>query len=397
MAPSQDFLKVQAQQAAESQRELLLHLSHTIHANPELAFKEYKAAALLTDTLEQHGFTVERGSGGLETAFTATYQKRPGGPTIALLCEYDALPEIGHACGHNIIGTVPIGVGLILRPWLEEFAGTLKIIGTPAEENGGGKIKMLRAGVFDGVDVAMMVHPSTRHMTLRGSLAFHSLTCEFFGKAAHAASAPHQGINALDAIIMTFNNINALRQHVREDVRIHGIITDGGVAANIIPDYTRARFIVRAQEVGHLDVVTDKVINCARGAALATGAEVKIDRRQGYANMVPNQVLAEVYADNLQDMGVTVEVPDPREPMGSTDMGNVSQAIPSIHPYVAIAPRGVAGHSVEMRQAACSPQGDAGLLLSVKAMAMTVIDLFAQPELVTRAQEEFRRTVASKS
>lgn len=396
MTSSSTVLKSQVQQATESLRELLLDISHTIHANPELAFKEYKAAALLTETLEQHGFSVERGSGGLETAFAATYQKCAGGPTIALLCEYDALPEIGHACGHNIIATAPIGIGLVLRPLLEQFPGTLKIIGTPAEEYGGGKIKMLRAGVFEDIDVAMMIHPSTRHMTLRGSLAFNSLTFEFHGKAAHAAAAPHQGINALDAIIITFNNINALRQQVKEDVRIHGIISDGGVAPNVIPDYTRARFIVRAKAVGYLDTVTEKVIDCARGAALATGAELKVDSRKGYANMVQNRILADLYTGNVQTMGITMEEPDPHDPMGSTDMGNVSQVIPSIHPYVAIAPRGVVGHSVEMRDAACSPQGDEGLMLSVKAMAMTVIDLLVQPELVGHAREEFRQTVAPR-
>jgi amidohydrolase len=395
MALSQATSQATLQHDIEALRPQLLAISHTIHANPELAFKEYQAAALLSDTLAQHGFTVERGSGGLETAFTATYSTGSGGPTIALLCEYDALPEIGHACGHNIIGTVPVGVGMALRPLLAQYRGTLKIIGTPAEEHGGGKIKMLRAGVFEGIDVAMMVHPATRHMTRRGSLAFNSLVFEFHGKAAHAAGAPHRGINALDAIIMTFNNINALRQQTRDDARLHGIITHGGVAANIIPDYTRAQFIVRARQVDYLNELTPKVINCAQGAALATGAEVKVTSRTGYANMVSNPVLADLYGGHLQTLGVTVEAPDPREPMGSTDMGDVSQVIPSIHPYVAIAPPGVAGHSVEMREAACSPQGDEGLMLSVKAMAMTVIDLLAQPHLVTQAQEAFRSTVSS--
>lgn len=396
MTSCSDRLKSRVPQEVEAFRGLLLDMSHTIHANPELAFKEYKAAGLLTDTLEQHGFAVERGSGGLETAFTATYQKQDGGPTVALLCEYDALPEIGHACGHNIIATVPIGAGLVLRQVLQQFPGTLKIIGTPAEEYGGGKIKLLRAGVFDGIDVAMMIHPATRHMTTRGSLAFNSLTFAFRGKAAHAAAAPHQGINALDALIMTFNHINALRQQLREDVRIHGIITDGGVAANIIPDYTRGRFIVRAQQVDYLDDVTERVLDCARGAALATGAELKVEHRKGYANMLPNGVLASLYAQNLGRMAVSIEEPDPHDPMGSTDMGNVSQALPSIHPYVAIAPRGVAGHSVAMREAACSPQGDDGLMLSAKALAMTVIDLLTQPAWVGEAQEEFRRTVSSR-
>ncbi len=394
MAPSTSEPSARVLQDAASVQDLVLDISHTIHANPELAFKEYQASALLTETLESHGFSVERGSGGLETAFTATYGRRDSGPTIALLCEYDALPEIGHACGHNIIAAAPIGAGLILRPLFDQYPGTLKIIGTPAEEYGGGKIKMLRAGVFEGVDVAMMIHPSTRHMTERSSLAFNSLTFEFIGKAAHAAASPHQGINALDAMIMTFNNVNALRQQVREDVRIHGIITDGGTAPNVIPDYTRARFIVRAREVGYLDSVTEKVMNCAKGAALATGAEVKIDHRKGYANIVPNPTLAGLYADNLQRMGIDVEIPDPSEPMGSTDMGNVSQVIPSIHPYVAIAPRGVAGHTAEMREAACSHQGDEGLMISVRALSMTVSDLLTQPELVAQAKAEFERAVA---
>lgn len=397
MAPLTSELKERVLQDAASVQDLVFDISHTIHANPELAFKEYRASALLTETLEAHGFAVERGSGGLETAFTTTYRQHASGPTIALLCEYDALPEIGHACGHNIIAAAPIGAGLILRPLFDQYPGTLKIIGTPAEEYGGGKIQILRAGVFEGVDVAMMVHPSTRHTTERSSLAFNSLTFEFLGKAAHAAASPHQGINALDAMIMTFNNVNALRQQVREDVRIHSIITDGGTAPNVIPDYTRARFIVRAREVGYLDTVTEQVMNCARGAALATGAEVKIDHRKGYVNIVPNSTLAGLYADNLQRMGIDVETPDPSEPMGSTDMGNVSQVIPSIHPYVAIAPRGVAGHTAEMREAACSPQGDEGLMISVRALGMTVADLLTQPELVAQAKAEFEQAVAAVS
>jgi amidohydrolase len=387
-----DELKQRVVDEVDARRDKLIRTSDTIHANPELAFQEFEAAATLTSILEQEGFTVQRGVAGLETAFVASYTSQKGErPVVALLAEYDALAGLGHACGHNIIGTASVGAALALRSMLDEIPGTIQVVGTPAEEGGAGKVIMVEAGVFDGVDVAMMVHPSTRTMTRRNSLACYDLKMEFFGQAAHAAGSPDKGINALDACILTYNNISALRQQLTDDVRIHGIITHGGVAPNIIPDYTAAKFLVRAEEKDHALAVLDKVKDCARAGALAAGAEVKLTRAENYyANMVPSTVLADLFDANLTALGREVQLPEPSGRMGSTDMGNVSHVVPALHPYVTIAPEEVAGHSPEFRAAAASPEGHAGLLDAAKALAMTAVDLFSNPESVDAAWEEHR-------
>ena len=387
-----DELKQRVVDEVDARRDELTRISDTIHAKPELAFQEFEAAALLTSVLEQEGFTVQRGVAGLETAFVASYAGQKGDrPVVALLAEYDALTDLGHACGHNIIGTASVGAALALRPILDELAGTIQVAGTPAEEGGAGKVIMAEAGVFDGVDAAMMVHPSTRTMTRRDSLACYELEMEFFGQAAHAAGGPDKGINALDACVLTYNNISALRQQLTDDVRIHGVITHGGSAPNIIPDYTAARFLVRAAEKDHALAMLDKVEDCARAGALAAGAEVKLTRGETYyANMAPNPVLADLFDANLTALGREVLLPPPSGRMGSTDMGNVSHVVPALHPYIAIAPEEVAGHSPEFRAASASPEGHAGLLDAAKALAMTAVDLFSNSERVDAAWEEYR-------
>ncbi len=387
-----DELKQRLINEVDARREELIRTADTIHARPELAFQEFEAVALLTSILEREGFTVQRGVAGLETAFVASYTSRKGDrPIVALLAEYDALAGLGHACGHNIIGTASVGAALAVQSVLDQLPGTVQVIGTPAEEGGGGKIIMVEAGVFDGVDVAMMVHPSTRTMSRRTSLACYELKMEFFGQSAHAAASPDKGINALDACILSYNNISALRQQLADDVRIHGIITHGGSAPNIIPDYTAAEFLVRAAEKDDALAVLARVEDCARAGALAAGAEVKLTRGdQYYANMVPSTVLADLFDANLTALGREVQPPEPNERMGSTDMGNVSHVVPALHSYITIAPEEVAGHSPEFRAAAASPEGHAGLLDAAKALAMTAIDLFCKPELVDAAWEEHR-------
>jgi len=387
-----DKLKSRVKAEIDARRDELIRTSDTIHANPELAFQEFEATALLTSVLEREGFTVQRGVAGLETAFVASYTSQKGDrPVVALLAEYDALAELGHACGHNIIGTASMGAGLAVQSALDEVAGTIQVVGTPAEEGGGGKIIMVEADVFDGLDVAMMVHPSTCTTTRRGSLACYELKMEFFGQAAHAAGSPDKGINALDACILTYNNISALRQQLADDVRIHGIITHGGAAPNIIPDYIAAEFLVRAAEKDHALAVLARVEDCARAGALAAGAEVKLTRGETYyANMVPSTVLADLFDANLTALGREVQLPEPDERMGSTDMGNVSHVVPALHAYVTIAPEEVAGHSPEFRAAAASPEGHVGLLDAAKALAMTAVDLFSSPELVDAAWKEHR-------
>ncbi|MBM3130132.1 MAG: M20 family metallopeptidase [Chloroflexi bacterium] len=382
-------LKQRAIKNVDAARDELIQLSTTIHANPELAFKEFKSAALLSDALEKHGLKVERGIGGLETAFRGEARGNRAGATIAILAEYDALPELGHACGHNIIGTAAIGAGIALQPLMNEMPGRVLVIGTPAEEGGGGKIILLKNGAFEGVDAAMMVHPAAYTLVTRGSLATRRITLEFFGKASHAASSPEDGISALEALLAAFHNINALRLHLRADARVHGIITHGGAAINIIPEYTAAKFSVRAATRAYVEEILQRVIQCAQAGAVATGAQLKYAVDDGYAEIIPNRAIARAFAENWRALGVEVHEPRPNERMGSTDMGDVSHAVPALHPYLAIVPDGTPGHSIEVRAAAISPEGHAGLLNAAKGLAMTAIDLLCDENLVQEAKREF--------
>ncbi|MGD9049471.1 MAG: M20 family metallopeptidase, partial [Anaerolineae bacterium] len=372
----------------DARRDQLIQIADTIHANPELGFEEFKAASLLTRVLEADGFSVERGVAGMETAFRATWPGQAEPPVVAFLAEYDALPGLGHACGHNIIAAAAVGAGLAVRAVLPELAGTLLVIGTPAEEGGGGKVIMVEAGVFDGVDAAMMIHPAGRNLLGRLALAAYGVSIEFYGKPAHAAAEPDKGINALDAMVLAYNGINALRQHLRDDVRIHGIINHGGDAPNIVPEYTKASFIVRAADSPYAMEVLGKVRACAEGAALATGARLVFEKEgHGYEARLPNPVLVGLFKDNLTALGLEVEVATGNERMGSSDIGNVSQVVPAIHPYIAIGPEDVGGHTSEFEKAAASPAGHEGLIHAAKALAMTAVDLLAEPEKLAAAKE----------
>lgn len=363
-------------------------ISQSLYQNPEIAFKEHKSSALLADILEEAGFEVERGVGGLETAFKGARSGKTNKPTIAFLAEYDALPKIGHGCGHNLIAAAAIGAGLGLTEVIGSLSGQVLVIGTPAEEGGGGKRILIDAGVFKGVDAAMMFHPSSKTMVLRGSLASMRLELEFFGKPAHAAASPQEGINALDAIILTFNNINALRQHLDAKDRIHGIITHGGDAANVVPEYTRAEFSVRGKTSSRREQVLEKVLACAEGAAKATGCKLKYEISEGYAEIVPNQVIGELFTNNIERFGRVVEAPRPDEPMGSTDMGNVSRLVPAIHPYLAVVPKEIPGHSEEFREGCMTDDGIKAVLDAAKAMAMTAVDIMDNPSLLQQARAE---------
>ena len=279
------------------------------HDDPELAFEEHRSAALLCDRLEAGGFTVERGAGNLPTAFRAEMRGAADGPTIAILAEYDALPGIGHACGHNLIAAASIGAGLAVASAMAELPGRILVVGTPAEERGDGKLVLESNGVFAGVDATMMVHPSAYTMVARPSLALTELTVEFMGKTAHAAAAPEAGISALEALLLTFNNINSLRLHLRPDARVHGIITHGGTASNIIPEYAAAEFSVRAAQRGYLEEVLRRVIACAEGAAASTGATLRYQTGSVLFDFVPNQTLARLFAGNWEQIGVPVHDP----------------------------------------------------------------------------------------
>ena len=387
--PNVAELKAQVAKYVDAHRDELIDMSMTLHANPEFAFEEYESMALLSGAAEEAGYQVDRGVAGLETAFVAVSDCDRAGPTVAFVAEYDALPGLGHACGHNIIGTAATGAALAVQSIREYLPGTVMLIGTPAEEKGGGKVIMVERGVFDGIDAAMMIHPGTKAMTTRGTLASNKVDFEFFGKTAHAAAAPDLGINALDACIQTFNNINALRQHLTPDVRIHGIITHGGDAANIVPKYASASFSVRAASSEASFEVLQKVIRCAEAGALGAGATMEYKHFSHYANRIANPTMARLFAENIVPLGEDVQEPLPGERMGSSDMGNVSQVVPSLHPYVVIADPGTGGHTPEFAEAAASQRGHEALIRSAKAMAQTAVDLLTQPELMAQVKQEF--------
>lgn len=381
-------LKERVRDSVELQRQRLIQLSLNIHDSPELGLKEERAVAWLTSYLEENGFSIEQGVAGLPTAFRARYGE--GSPKIAFLAEYDALPKIGHGCGHNIIAAAAAGAGVASKTAIDERGGTVLVLGTPGEEGIGGKISMLEAGAFSDLDVAMLVHPNTRNMAVEETLACSTLEIEFFGRPAHAAAQPHRGINALDALILSFNAINTLRQHMKAEARIHGIITDGGEAPNITPAHSAATFLIRALDNKYLEELKEKVLNCFVGASIATGA--RLEYRWGertYAPMKNNLTLAELFGRNLELLGRQVEPFDPSFGLGSTDMGNLSQAVPSIHATVAIAPPEVLIHTPEFAAAAASEAGHKGLVDAAKAMAMTLVDILCQPEVIQKIKQEF--------
>jgi amidohydrolase len=393
-----ETLKKSVAAAVSARQETLIELADTLHANPEIAFEEYESAALLSQVLEEHGFALERGVAGLDTAFMATLEGQGSGPTVALLAEYDALPGLGHACGHNLIAGAAIGAGLAMQTVMPKLAGTLQVIGTPAEEGGGGKGIMVDRGVFDRVDAAMMFHPS--HQTKIGcrSLASYKVFIEFHGKPAHAGARPDEGINALEALILTYNGINALRQHLRDDARVHGVITHGGDAPNIVPKYAAARFYVRAADSGYCTEVFEKVRACAEGAALATGSRLSFtEYAPRYDAMMPNPVLAAIIEANMAALGLEVAAPDPDQRMGSTDMGNVSQVVPAEHPYISIGPEEIGGHTAEFEQAAGSAAGHEGMIKAAKMLAMTAVDLLAEPENLEQARQAFAKQKRAKA
>ncbi len=389
---SNTSLKSKVLAEIDSLRPYLIDMSNTVHSNPEIGYQEFKTSKLYCDVLQEHGFEVSRGISGMNTAFKAVCKGKAGGPTVALLAEMDALPGLGHACGHNIIGTASVGAGIALSDLMPQLSGTLIVFGTPAEEaavdNACGKPRMLDE--IKVADAAMLVHPGVRNTVKGLNVCREAMIFKFYGKAAHAGGTPHLGVNALDGVLNTFNLINALRQHVRMDVRIHGIVSRGGDSPNIVPDYAEMRLYVRAKDPEYLEETVERVKNCARGAALGTGTRVEIGTTATRDfNMVPNPTLAALFASNWESLGAKVEEVKERS-YGSSDMGDVSQVIPGLHPTVAIAPEGTAGHSVAFREAAKSERGNEGLILACKGLAMTAVDLFARPDEVEKMKKDFR-------
>jgi len=383
-------LKGRVCEAVDRLEPRLRAVSKEIYENPELKFEEFRASKLLADELSAAGFEVTLGVAGLETAISAEHPAKGEGPTVAIIGEYDALPGVGHACGHNLIAAAGLGAALAVGEVKGELPGRLIFFGTPGEEGGGGKVIMVEAGLFGGVDCAMMFHPASHTVVDWGSLAISEVEIEFHGKASHAAGSPEKGINALDAVIQTFNGINALRQHIKDGARIHGIITDGGAKPNIVPEYAAANFYVRAEDNDYRDELLEKLRRCAEGAALATGASFDF-RIVGhpYKAMKPNRVLGGAFVENLRALGWELNPPKDNA-MGSTDMGDVSQVVPSIHAYLQICDEDIAGHSREFAEAARSERGQRAMLTAAKALAMTAIDVLSDPGLKERMWEEFR-------
>ena len=358
-------------------KERLVEISEFMYHNPELGNNEFKSVEQLISLLEEHNFKVEKEFLGLKTAFRAVYDSNKPGLTVGYLCEYDALPEIGHGCGHNMIGTMSAGAGVILSKILDEVGGRIIVYGTPAEETDGAKVIFAEQGVFEELDAAMILHPSDKTTKSGTSMALYPLQFTYKGRTAHAASCPQDGINALNSVIQLFNGIDALRQHVTPDVRMHGIITQGGVAANIVPDEAVAQFYFRAAKKETLMELLEKVKKIAEGAALMTGATLEMERYElPYDDLVTHENLSEAFTENMKALGITEFEED--KSFGSSDIGNVSHIVPTIHPTIGISNCSVISHSREMADATVSDLGHERLLIGTLALAYTGYDVLTK-------------------
>jgi amidohydrolase len=368
----------------------LLEVSHSIHANPELAFQEHHAAGLLADTLDAQGLPAERGVFTLETAFEARLPGKGDGPTVAILAEYDALPGIGHACGHNLIATAALGATLGLQAVAAELPGQVRLIGTPAEEKGGGKELMARAGAFDGVNAAMMIHPAGVNLTTMPCICVAEVEVIYHGRSAHASAMPHKGVNALDGLLLAYQAISNLRQHIRDEERIHGIITEGGQAPNIVPDRAVGNFYVRATKEKTLEALKPRVQACFEAGAKGSGCEVEVNwAGVDYLDLNTNWPLANAFQAHGEAIGREFLSPSQLGGAGSTDMGNVSYRVPSIHPMLACSPPNVVIHNPEFTKWAGSEMGDAAALDGAKTMALTTAEYLLNPVLQADVQQAF--------
>lgn len=384
-----DAAKARARDAVDAAAPELIRISREIHAHPELAFNEHHAYAQLVPFVQAQGFDVRERAYGMETAFRGEWGRGP--VAIAICAEYDALPGIGHACGHNLIGTAGVGAALALKAALDPGDARVVILGTPAEEGQGGKIVMVRNGCFDDIDVAMMAHAAPADIADAPMFGVAHVDVEYRGKAVHASVFPEQGVNALDALVTAYQAIAQLRQHIRRDARIHGIIKHGGDAANVVPEYTMGTFYVRALKPWYLEQLKVRVRQCFEAGALATGCELSMDWHESeeYAPMKTNRPMADTYRRNGEDAGMQfIELRDLST--GSSDMGNVSQAVPSIHPNFSVgAP--VFTHSQAFTAAAITDAAHEGMLRAAKAMAMTGVDIALEPGLIDRIKADFTR------
>ena len=390
-----DVLKATACAEVDRWADRLVDVSHRIHAEPELSYQEHAAHATLTDVLDEAGLAPERGALGLETAFRASAGE--SGPVIAVLCEYDALPGIGHACGHNVIAAAGLGAALATAGLAKEGFGRLVVMGTPAEEGGGGKIELARRGAFAGVDAAMMVHPADADLVRMDCIANQQLRISYEGHAAHAAAAPHAGRNALDAAVLGYVNVAALRQHIRPTERIHGIFTDAGDKPNIVPAHAAALWYVRSDTMETLQPLKARVLDCLEAGAAAAGCSCALEwDDRPYADMRDNGPILSAYVSNAARLGRMLTEPSQHQRVvGSTDMGNISYLMPSIHPIIKVAPAGVPIHSPEFAHHAASETADLAVLDGAKAMAMTIADLWLRDGLLAEATARFEAVATS--
>ena len=383
--------------AAEALRAELTEMSRTIHDNPELAgLTAPLAQRLQTELLGKYGFEVEENYCGFPTAYRAVYRGKRPGPKIAMLAEYDALPKLGHGCGHNLIAMMSVGAGITMREFADEFGAEIYVYGTPAEETAGTKVEMSQRGVFRDMDVAMMAHPANENSSSINSMAMVCRRFEFFGRAAHAAGAPEQGLKALDAMINFFNLINALRQQTRDDARIHGVIKHGGDAPNIIPDYTSALFYIRSSKNAQLMKLMERVEECARGAALGTGTTVKITPDEvDFKDTCSNMYLSELACQQMEKLSVSMRRLGDAPHMGSSDLGDVSYECPAIHLYAWMGPplrgKNYYGHTQEFAEVACTDTAFDNAMNFVKGFTMTAIELMTNPAHLAAIREEFDR------
>jgi amidohydrolase len=379
--------------AVEKNREEILDLSHRIHANPEPAFEERQAATWVAEAIGRHGYAVEHPAGRLETAILGRLPGGRGGdgPRIGILAEYDALPGLGHGCGHNTMAASGVGAAIALASVADELAGEIVFLGCPAEERGSGKQYMLDDGLFDGLDAALLFHPNDRTASSIALLASVDVEVTFTGRQAHAASEPWMGRNALDALVLLFQSIGLWRQQLRPEARVHGIVLEGGTAANIIPSRAVGRFMLRSMEESYFHEIQDRFREIVQGCALATGTQGEARFSGGSSTMKENQVLRQRFSENLLAYGLE-DGPLDLDHLGSSDMGNVSHVLPTIHPYLAICPLETPGHSTAFRDAAVSEAADDATLFAATLVAQTAYELFADPSLVEAAWAEFRAT-----
>ncbi|MGN1413505.1 MAG: M20 family metallopeptidase [Anaerovoracaceae bacterium] len=413
MDTTADDLRKLIEETAEALAPELKKLALDIHDNPELGHQEFKACGWQADLLRKYGFEVEVGFEGIPTAYKAVYRGKAGGqtggqneaaggqneasgagPKLAMLAEYDALPELGHGCGHNLIAMISVGAGLVIRRLVDKLGGEIHVIGTPAEETAGAKVEMARKGAFREYDAVMMAHPMDENFTSMDTLAMYCRSFEFFGKTAHAAAAPYEGCNALDAVINFFNLVNALRQQTKSDARIHGIITNGGAAPNVIPDYTSALFYIRAEKVAYVEELLKKITACAEAAALGTGTTVKISKaEEDFKDTCSNLYLANLACSQMEKLGVTIPNPGRTVISGSSDLGDVSYQCPAIQLCCGMGlDEGEAKygpHTIEFVRHACSEQALDNAMHFVKGFAMTAAELLTNPDHLTAIRKEF--------